>query len=671
MPVTMGGLASGMDTDSIIKKLLKVESQPIKKYKRAKSKSNQRKKGIDELSKYLKALDKDAKKLYGFRASYEAKKAFSSDETILVATASKRAEKGIKKIEVLKVASSHKISTDTIDEKKKLPKGKFRLKVDEDEFLIKFKGGTLEKLREKIDDVASSIVSSSYIRTYGKQHVLTLQSLVSGKKGEIKIKGDISFLKEIGLVSGEKDGKKTSINLTFDKRYFGPYLGKQKMDSANGSIKVGDKGNSFKIKGLLWQEYTLPLQIDVKENTVFNFNFKYNKKKKEERDSIPYRIEFGPKENIVIKGIKLNDYNISRIRSLEKKKKEKKFETLIGVGIVSDNNGKRIEKIYQLPEDAKGKQEFLIGKDFKEKKISKVIFYCNKGDVSFDSAKISTPIKGKNELQAKNEINKAENTLLRIEGIEIEREKNDGITDVIKGVTLTVKGKSEKPVELKIEHDIAKSVGNIKQFVDSYNKYLEFHKALTKTQKIDKPGRPTSDAGHKGLFIGDMEIIRLENAIKRSVNAAYSNRAEKPIKIISDTGVSTGKVNSDWKVISTGKLVIDQDQLENVIRTNPEGIKMFFGSDSDGDNRPDTGMGYSLVKVLKPYITSGRNVLVSKKSLEDDIIKNSDERIEKLQAHLKAYEQKLRSKFGSMEKAMAGAKSQRNWMKQQSGGGQK
>jgi len=173
------------------------------------------------------------------------------------------------------------------------------------------------------------------------------------------------------------------------------------------------------------------------------------------------------------------------------------------------------------------------------------------------------------------------------------------------------------------------------------------------------------------LFIGDMEIIRLENAIKRSVNAAYSNRAEKPIKIISDTGVSTGKVNSDWKVISTGKLVIDQDQLENVIRTNPEGIKMFFGSDSDGDNRPDTGMGYSLVKVLKPYITSGRNVLVSKKSLEDDIIKNSDERIEKLQAHLKAYEQKLRSKFGSMEKAMAGAKSQRNWMKQQSGGGQK
>jgi len=406
MPVTMGGLASGMDTDSIIKKLLKVESQPIKKYKRAKSKSNQRKKGIDELSKYLKALDKDAKKLYGFRASYEAKKAFSSDETILVATASKRAEKGIKKIEVLKVASSHKISTDTIDEKKKLPKGKFRLKVDEDEFLIKFKGGTLEKLREKIDDVASSIVSSSYIRTYGKQHVLTLQSLVSGKKGEIKIKGDISFLKEIGLVSGEKDGKKTSINLTFDKRYFGPYLGKQKI-------------------GLLWQEYTLPLQIDVKENTVFNFNFKYNKKKKEERDSIPYRIEFGPKENIVIKGIKLNDYNISRIRSLEKKKKEKKFETLIGVGIVSDNNGKRIEKIYQLPEDAKGKQEFLIGKDFKEKKISKVIFYCNKGDVSFDSAKISTPIKGKNELQAKNEINKAENTLLRIEGIEIEREKNE------------------------------------------------------------------------------------------------------------------------------------------------------------------------------------------------------------------------------------------------------
>ena len=79
MPVTMGGMASGMDTDSIISKLVEVESQPIKKLQRAKLVNNQKKDALNKLSSSLKDLDGKSRDLYGFRASYDEKKAISSD----------------------------------------------------------------------------------------------------------------------------------------------------------------------------------------------------------------------------------------------------------------------------------------------------------------------------------------------------------------------------------------------------------------------------------------------------------------------------------------------------------------------------------------------------------------------------------------------------------------
>jgi flagellar hook-associated protein 2 len=76
MPVTMGGLASGVDTDSIINKLVEVESQPIKQLQRGKYLNNQKKEALRKLSSQLKDLDSKAKDLYGFRAAYDEKKQY-------------------------------------------------------------------------------------------------------------------------------------------------------------------------------------------------------------------------------------------------------------------------------------------------------------------------------------------------------------------------------------------------------------------------------------------------------------------------------------------------------------------------------------------------------------------------------------------------------------------
>ncbi len=670
MPVTMGGMASGIDTDSIIQKLVDVEARPIKQWTADKNRSKRRKEALSVLKSSLTDLNNSVKTLYGFRASYDDKKVISSNTGILQASANKDAEKGVRKVEVKELASIHKIATDPIKKKKKLPSGKFRIEVNGESESVRFRGGNLESLKKKIDEVASELVSTSYIKTSAENYVLTVESKIPGKKGEILITGNKDFLKGIGLIKGEKGEKKEKLSLVFDRKYFTSYIGEQKPEKQDGSLDIGKKGKSVSITGVLWREYILPLKQKVKKDTILEFNIVYKKKKIEEDEEVlPFRIEIGPEERTYIKGIELKSYNVSRIRPIEKKKKKKDIIDVVGIGVTSNENGKRIEKIYKLEKDAKGKQVIPIGKDFAGKSVSKMIFYCNKGKAIFSGANILTPIKGIGILEPKNEIRKAANARLDIDGIEIIREKNNDLNDVIKGVSLNLRGTSKSPVVLTIESDIEKAVENIKKFVNKYNEYLDLNKQLTKTEKTSKVGDYKKIKHKTGLFVGDMTILRLENSLKRVVSEAYPTRAKNPIKILPQTGISTGALNAEWESIRDGKLVLDQDKLYNTITENPEGIKEFFGSDTDGDNRIDNGMAYRIGYILKPYLMSGNNVIAGKLNLENDTIKTSDDKISRHQAHLKKYEDKLRKKFATMERAISGANAQRAWMKGQGMGG--
>ncbi len=664
MPVTMGGMASGMDTDSIITKLIEVESQPIKQFQRSKLVNNQKKEALGKLSSTLKDLDGKTRDLYGFRASYDEKKSVSSDTTVLEAIAAKQADVGAKKIEVLQLAAFHKVATDKIDSETKLPAGKIIIEVNGIEKSLNFKGGKLKSLNELIAEEASAIVASDYVNTEEKSFIIGLTSKVSGKKGEIKIRGGEDLLKATGLIIGEKIKSKDDIPVTFERKFFSAYDGEQKPQDQNGSLDVGSDGKEIKVTGLLWQEYEIPVKADIKKDSILKFGFSY---KKEIEENVPYMIETGPEDQINVKGITLKSYNVSRVRPL-KKTDDKKLSSVTGIGVVSIDNGKRIEKIYPLDADAAKKQEIPVGRDLEGKQLSKIIFYSNDGEVTYSEPAISTPVKTKGEFELKNIIAEANNAKMKVDGLEVERDRNDGLTDVVKGLTLNLKRKSEIPVELKITHDIDKPILKIKAFVDSYNNFMDLNKSLTKTVKIDKPGQ-SEKLDESGIFVGDMMLVRLENSIKTSVAGAYPSREEKPIKMFNQLGVSTGKINSSWQTIKDGKLVIDEDELRKAILENPEGVKSFFGSDNDGDNKIDNGMAFTLVKAIDPYISSGKNIIASKIEYEDDSIKLTNERIKKHETHMKSFEEKLRKKFATMEKSISGSKAQSNWMKQQQGGG--
>ncbi len=661
MPVTIGGMASGIDTDSIINKLVEVESQPIKQLEKSKILNSHKKEVLTLLSSQLKDLDTKAKDLYGFRASYEEKKSISSEPSVLDVTATKYADIGASFIEVLEVASNHKITTDNIDGDIKLPSGRVVIEVNEESKSLRFRGGKLKAFADAIGEEASSLVSVSYVKTFENNYIVSLTSKTEGKKGTIKISGSDELLKAAGLITGKKNDNSNDAPLIFDKKFISHYQGEEKVENPDGSAEVSSDGKSLTIKGLLWQEYELPLSVNISKNTVLNFSFEYSKEEAEE--PVPYKVETGPEEEINVKGIKLHSYNISRIRPLDEKETHK-FDSLTGIGVVSFEEGNRIEKIYSLDSDAAKTQEIPLGKDFEGKKISHVVFYSNKGNTVFKEPVFSTPVESAGEFELKNVLDEAKNAIVKVNGIEVERERNKDLDDIVKGLVIDLKRKSEHPVEIKTEHDIEKPIEKIKNFVEAYNGYLDFHKKITKAVKVNKPGE-SGKLDESGVFVGDTTIVRLESSLKGVVSGAYQSRADKPIKMFSQMGVSTGRVNASWESIQDGKLVIDEAELRNTIINNPEGVHMFFGSDYEGDNRIDSGMAFTFTRTLEPYISFGKNIIETKIELEDSSIKMANERIQRQEVHLKQFEEKLRKKFASMEKSISSSKNQQEWMNQQ------
>ena len=86
MGIQMTGMASGMDTNSMVQKIMEVERKPIYLKQREIMKTQQKKKEWQEIEKKVKNLRNSAADLK-FSSTFEAKKVSSTNEAKASATA--------------------------------------------------------------------------------------------------------------------------------------------------------------------------------------------------------------------------------------------------------------------------------------------------------------------------------------------------------------------------------------------------------------------------------------------------------------------------------------------------------------------------------------------------------------------------------------------------------
>ena len=110
----VGGLASGMDTDSIIKELMKVQKMPLDKLMQKKAFTEWQQEAFRDTNLAFSNLRTSASNLR-LQASFNAYSATSSDSSSVNVSTTANAVSGTYKVEVTSIASAAKVHSENAD----------------------------------------------------------------------------------------------------------------------------------------------------------------------------------------------------------------------------------------------------------------------------------------------------------------------------------------------------------------------------------------------------------------------------------------------------------------------------------------------------------------------------------------------------------------------------
>jgi len=113
----------------------------------------------------------------------------SSDPTAVSGQASPDVDDQDMQIEVVKLATHHRIHSASISPERDLPASKFTIQVGEKSLEYDFPGGKLPALVKLIKSHATGLIDVSLIRKDTENSIVIFRSLMSGTKGKIEFKG--------------------------------------------------------------------------------------------------------------------------------------------------------------------------------------------------------------------------------------------------------------------------------------------------------------------------------------------------------------------------------------------------------------------------------------------------------------------------------------------------
>ncbi len=238
------------------------------------------------------------------------------------------------------------------------------------------------------------------------------------------------------------------------------------------------------------------------------------------------------------------------------------------------------------------------------------------------------------------------------------------VTDAIPGIQLTFKAASSDPVTITVgspapDHDAIKA--KIHAFVDSYNAVMSDLSSRVSEQPVLQPA--TGGDYLKGLFFGDSMLQGIQDRLRTAVMSPIGS--DSSLNLLSEIGISTGDTTGDGTINQdavNGKLVVDDDKLDSMLDTNPDGVKALLGA-----TLGTAGFAQAMDSVLSPEVDAGGDfdTLISQTNSEaSDLagqIADWDQRLSDQQDRLKA-------QFSAMESALSKSQTTQSWLSSQIAG---
>jgi flagellar hook-associated protein 2 len=661
----MPGIRSRFNSEQIVEDLMRLERIP-----RDRTVSNienlQIQRGYwQEVGRRISAVRDSARFLFSFQNPFNDRIARSSDDGALTASANREATEQTYSFTVKQTAQADRFLSQPLDERMRVEAGTYVFTAGNNEISINFRGGTLRDFVEIINRRGQDKIAASLLTIQSGTRSLLIESKVTGETNRLGFSGDAAqFVTGIGMM---EQGNDTRRNFPVsDSTVRRGAEGDANYTINNGVLQVSPRSSASMPMGIsLSADSPVMLRLEtstkVETDGIFNVpqqppgpdipagSVTYGGVTVENEPSVAPLPEWNPppppvrNDDMAVLSLVFSDGTSAKLPP------------------ITDSNNP-VSRLYALSDIARGRT--IASLNIENTNTHRA--------VSVGKVEVFDPTETSGGLRPLNAVSTARDAIISMEGIEIKRPVNN-IDDLIPGVTLNVRGVSERPVELSVRADVEGAKDAIISFVGNYNRLMAEINVLT-TMNITSTMTSRGNSGDRiideltyltsdeaaamrerlGAFSGDNTLINLKNNLMRTVTAPYPTSMERDLVLLAQIGISSNAANNSGYDISQlrGYLQINERTLDAALETKIPAIRELFANDTTGDLIADTGVAYNVDLLARPFVETG-GIIALKSSTIDSRISQDERRVSTLDRQLAAREAELRMQYARMEAAYA------------------
>jgi flagellar hook-associated protein 2 len=647
------GIRSRFNTEQIVEDLMRLERIPRDRVERNIETLQQQRGYWQEVGRRINSLRDSARFLHSFQNPFNERIARSGNDSVLTASATRQAAEQSFSFTVKQTAQADRFLSQPLDERMRIEAGNYVFTVGNDEIEVNFRGGTIREFADAVNRRGRDRVAVSLIAVQSGTRSVLIESRVTGAENRLGFSGDaVELVKSIGMMEQGDEGQRAVSVSENTVRRTGQNAAAITIN--DGVLQVPPQSSaSLPLELSLSADSSIMLTLEtltrVESSGVFNV-------------PPPPPGPSIPSGSITYGGITIeNEPSLAPLPEHRPPAPMQRHDDMAVLSLVfSDGSSARLPAItdsgnftsrqYLLSDIAQGRT--IVSLNIENSNTHR--------EVSIGRIEIIDPASGNDGLRPLNAVSTARDAVITMEGIEIKRSTNS-IDDLVPGVTLNVRGVSERPVELSIHADTDSIKEAIISFVGNYNRLMAEINVLTRRDDriVDELTYLTADEvaamrDRLGVFASDSTLVNIRNSLMRTVSAPYPTNMERDLSLLAHIGISTNAARTSGYDQSRlrGYLEIDERALDAALENNVPAIRELFASDTTGDMLMDTGVAVNVEALIRPFVETG-GIISLKTNTIDSRISQDERRITTLDRQLEAKEMELRIQYARMEAAFA------------------
>lgn len=651
-------------TDKLIEGLMKLERVPRDRAaNELKSLQDQRSVWLD-FNQRLSTLRGNAQDLYSFKNPFNDRLAKSSDEDTLTATATREALEQTRTVVVKRVAAADRFISAELPKDYRVPEGTYTFTVGDKSLDLRFAGGSLQEFADALTRKGGDLIRAQIVAVKPDTKSLVVESQKTGAANRLGFAGDALKLaldvKLVERVSTSRQDFDPTKPLPWTKA-IDPSLVSVGQAPQELGLAAGSQVLSI-VAGGAPGEAKLGLAAPAKTGgMVLELHYRLVPLAAPAAPTPPPGPSLKSVGSATYEGVTVNGApSASGLPEWSPPPTPPRIEDKAMASLLGGD-----DRAVALPDlqDGTGVQTLSVKLSDYLPDISGIAFRVRDTTRRLEivDARIYDPSETGGYRPSK-PISTAQDALASVDGIDVQRPSND-ISDIVPGVTLTLKAASDKPVRLTVEPNrdgvkdaIIAMVGNYNRLMAQINILSSNDDRLISEISYFSDDEKKSARDHLGLLQGDPTLNLLRSSLERIMMDGYTTADGSDMALLAQIGVATdasrpggGKSYDVSKM--RGYLEIDEDALKKALQDHFVAVKQLFGNDTQGTLIIDSGVAFSLDRLLKPYVETG-GIISLKTGTLDQQISSTKKTIDDLDTQLAAKQQDLKDKYGQMEGAL-------------------